>query len=374
MICKECGAKIDDNSAVCEFCGAVYSVDVPAVEPETDIPLEASEEKDETEKLFDENEAKRRVQMERIRAEKQSKLDEIEKRRQEKKRRQTRNRLLAIILSLLCGAAVGVGAYYISMGSDDADDVVIVTPRPTVDVTQTPEATPTPEPTPTSEATATATPAATATVAPTAATVPSSSDKTTQSASKPKATAKPKVTAKPAAKAAAKPVSSGSDINSQLVTGGEVIKTDSQTYMTFKMNGNVYYAKVSDNTTSGFVSGKPMTVSASKTNETYNGNTVYKIDSITHYNGDYLLQNSGTALLTENDLAGMSAEQLRLARNEIYARHGRTFKDAELQNYFNSKSWYKTNSSYNYSNEYSNLNSTEKYNIKFITSFEEKVK
>ena len=29
-----------------------------------------------------------------------------------------------------------------------------------------------------------------------------------------------------------------------------------------------------------------------------------------------------------------------MQKNEIYARHGRKFQSAELQNYFNSKSWY----------------------------------
>lgn len=367
MICKECGAKIDDNAAVCEFCGAVYGgepVEEP-IEKETVMPLEVSDEQDETEKLFDENEAKRRVQMERIRAEKQSKLDEIEKRRQDKKRRQGRNRLLAVLLALLCGAAVGVGAYYISTGSDEPDDVVIVTPRPTVAVTQTPEPTPTEEPTQTPE------PTATPSVKPVQSAKPAVSNNKINSSSK--ATAKPVQSAKPAATKKPAAISNGA-IKSQLVTGGEVVKTDSQSYMTFKMNGKVYYAKVSDNTTTGFISGKPMTVSASKTSETYNGNPVYKLDSITHYNGSYILQNSGTACLTEADLSGMSLERLRLARNEIYARHGRTFNDSELQHYFNSCDWYKVNSGYNYSNEYSNLNSTEKYNIKFIMSYEEKLK
>ncbi|MBR5376689.1 MAG: YARHG domain-containing protein, partial [Lachnospiraceae bacterium] len=35
-----------------------------------------------------------------------------------------------------------------------------------------------------------------------------------------------------------------------------------------------------------------------------------------------------------------SDEELRIARNEIYARHGRTFRDQALQEYFNSRSWY----------------------------------
>lgn len=36
----------------------------------------------------------------------------------------------------------------------------------------------------------------------------------------------------------------------------------------------------------------------------------------------------------------MSNYDLYFARNEIYARHGRMFDNADLQEYFNSKSWY----------------------------------
>ena len=36
----------------------------------------------------------------------------------------------------------------------------------------------------------------------------------------------------------------------------------------------------------------------------------------------------------------MSTYDLWIARNEIFARHGRMFKDPDLQAYFNSKSWY----------------------------------
>jgi hypothetical protein len=36
-------------------------------------------------------------------------------------------------------------------------------------------------------------------------------------------------------------------------------------------------------------------------------------------------------------------EDLRILRNEIYARRGRIFKDAELQKYFESQSWYQPN-------------------------------
>ena len=56
--------------------------------------------------------------------------------------------------------------------------------------------------------------------------------------------------------------------------------------------------------------------------------------------GDYILPESNTRLLTEGDLEGLSAHELMLARNEIYARHGRKFIDEQIQAYFNGKSWY----------------------------------
>ncbi|MCD8145014.1 MAG: BspA family leucine-rich repeat surface protein, partial [Oscillospiraceae bacterium] len=55
---------------------------------------------------------------------------------------------------------------------------------------------------------------------------------------------------------------------------------------------------------------------------------------------DYILPTSSTAYLSESDLEGLTQEELRYARNEIYARHGRKFDDAELQAYFDAKSWY----------------------------------
>lgn len=46
-------------------------------------------------------------------------------------------------------------------------------------------------------------------------------------------------------------------------------------------------------------------------------------------------------LLTLADLKGRSAWELTVMRNEIYARHGRKFKEQKLQRYFESQSWYK---------------------------------
>lgn len=78
---------------------------------------------------------------------------------------------------------------------------------------------------------------------------------------------------------------------------------------------------------------------------------------------------SNSQYLTDSDLWSMSSEELRIARNEIYARHGRMFKDQALQNYFNSKSWYIPSVRPEDFNEQW-LNEYEKANAKFIKSFE----
>ena len=48
-----------------------------------------------------------------------------------------------------------------------------------------------------------------------------------------------------------------------------------------------------------------------------------------------------TNLVTDETIGALFAEDLRVLRNEIYARHGRVFKDAKLQKYFETQSWYK---------------------------------
>lgn len=50
-----------------------------------------------------------------------------------------------------------------------------------------------------------------------------------------------------------------------------------------------------------------------------------------------------TELVREETLGFLFAEDLRVLRNEIYARRGRIFKDANLQKYFESQAWYKPN-------------------------------
>lgn len=49
---------------------------------------------------------------------------------------------------------------------------------------------------------------------------------------------------------------------------------------------------------------------------------------------------SSTRLLSASELAGLGPSTLRVARNEIFARKGRRFRDAWLRDYFSQFSWY----------------------------------
>lgn len=64
-------------------------------------------------------------------------------------------------------------------------------------------------------------------------------------------------------------------------------------------------------------------------------------ENTTTSDAEYILPKSDKEKLTRADLEGLTKEQLRLARNEIYARHGMIFGVSDLDNYFATKSWYK---------------------------------
>ena len=68
------------------------------------------------------------------------------------------------------------------------------------------------------------------------------------------------------------------------------------------------------------------------------------------------------------DLEGFSKPALRIWRNAVYARHGRTFKSEDLQALFNEYAWYKADKNYTDAK----LTDTDKANIKLISEFEKK--
>lgn len=89
-------------------------------------------------------------------------------------------------------------------------------------------------------------------------------------------------------------------------------------------------------------------------------------------NDDYILPESDSRYYAEADIMHLTQEELRLARNEIYARKGRKFQDAALQEYFNSKSWYHgTIDADDFTQDM--LNKYEKQNAITISTFEERM-
>jgi hypothetical protein len=72
--------------------------------------------------------------------------------------------------------------------------------------------------------------------------------------------------------------------------------------------------------------------------------------------------------ITRALLQGLFLEDVRKMREEIYARHGKVFKDPWTQKYFASFDWYKANP--NYSD--ASLNAVEKSNLVVIAGYEKK--
>ena len=81
----------------------------------------------------------------------------------------------------------------------------------------------------------------------------------------------------------------------------------------------------------------------------------------------FILPFSNTRALTESDLIELTPNELRIARNEIFARHGRRFTDEWLQAHFNDMPWYIPTLPYMVNPEMSSL---EHANIEFILAFE----
>jgi hypothetical protein len=73
--------------------------------------------------------------------------------------------------------------------------------------------------------------------------------------------------------------------------------------------------------------------------------------------------------IPESMLAGLSLHELRLLRNEVYARHGRLFKAEWLQQYFYQQPWYTPDE--NFKDE--ELSGSDKANVETIVRYEGKI-
>jgi YARHG domain len=73
--------------------------------------------------------------------------------------------------------------------------------------------------------------------------------------------------------------------------------------------------------------------------------------------------------ISEQMLRGLSLHELRLLRNEIYARHGRMFRAPWLDQYFNSQPWYLPNDSF----KDEELSGKDKQNVETIVRVEKRI-
>ena len=88
---------------------------------------------------------------------------------------------------------------------------------------------------------------------------------------------------------------------------------------------------------------------------------------------EFVFADSNSRYLTEEDLDKLTSSELRIARNEIYARHHRLFDDEGLQVYFNECSWYEgmiSPSDFTEAYAASVFNEYELYNKDFILAYE----
>ncbi len=431
MLCKVCGAQIPEGAEKCEMCGA--QVDAAQIEEtiknteEYDDFGKNGSEKSGAEEIFDHNERLRREQMQKTLENKKHQLSEIEKRRNEKRRKQKRARVMLVaLISALAVAAAGIGAYYVvqNVNSNNTADttpipqetLAVVTPVPanTASTSPSPEASASSAPDSSSapqqswtasgstgggSASSSGTSGAPSNNGNTSSSGGSSSGSSSSSASRPSSGGSSSGGSSSSANGTSSGGSSSSGssssssgssqslpnvsqsgvsnskISSALAAGNEVIYNSAtgKYLMTFIIGNTKYYANVSAGSTTAQIQNKAYTITADPTQETYNGNTVYEITSMTGYDGkDYILPYSGTRLITDSDIKGMSKYDLALARNEIYARHGRKFQTAEYSAYFSGKAWYSINPNYNYSDDNSNLNEIEIKNVDFILSAERK--
>ncbi len=79
---------------------------------------------------------------------------------------------------------------------------------------------------------------------------------------------------------------------------------------------------------------------------------------------DFVFPDSAERLLKKAEIIRLSPRMLRIARNEIYARHGHVFRDQALDKFFKTRKWYQP------SDRESTLSETEKANVVLMASCE----
>lgn len=138
------------------------------------------------------------------------------------------------------------------------------------------------------------------------------------------------------------------------------------------------YVLSDDNPTGWGIKGSYAFFSAKTNKKSFRNNCSF-YPEITHYlethgrtdtsNTSEPLFNTDSDYYTAEDFADAPKSVIRVAKNEIYARHGYIFNDEDMNNYFNGMDWYTpsiepTNFSDNVFNEY------EKANLELLNSMQ----
>ncbi|MCL2352189.1 MAG: YARHG domain-containing protein [Firmicutes bacterium] len=87
--------------------------------------------------------------------------------------------------------------------------------------------------------------------------------------------------------------------------------------------------------------------------------------------GSYVVPDSGTVYLSQEEINSINPDLLRFARNEIFARHGYMFKRKVYREYFTAKSWYVPDPSY--PGDFSVLSWDEASNVLRIKALEKRL-
>ncbi len=363
MKCKQCGTENKSDAQVCSNCGFVLDND---------------------EVMFENNEQTINSEA----AHKQSQIEEIKKRRDLKRKQKKIKKIVLIAIILLLSAGAVLGAFYLSEQQDNKiseETIQLSTPEPTEviatveptepspETSEVPEVTETPEVTATPEATAmpdaTATPEATEE----AKTVTATAKPTVKPTKTPIATKEPQIQVQ----ATPKPVKTKAPVKNPDLSSTVVVVDSTATddagniYITAKTNGKDIYLLPSATV---IEANSYTVVSATDTGKRVNNIPVYSVQSASGVSkSEFLIPDSSFRLLTEADVQGLNSDQIKIARNEIYARHGRKFTDDSLNAYFSAKSWYKVNPNYNYKNDTLNITDIENKNAHFLLDVERRL-
>ncbi len=108
----------------------------------------------------------------------------------------------------------------------------------------------------------------------------------------------------------------------------------------------------------------------SKDGRIYDGMMDAYVDEIeSNESGEYILPYSDSKYYTYDEISQLSSEDLRIARNEIFARYGYIFSDEGLKEHFANCSWYVPTGMSSEEIE-SSLNDFEKQNLQLIKQCE----